>query len=60
LEGETQRVDERQQSGTDRNVVDGAVLEFSAWSPVTAAPSFEPARSAEAAIRRTGRAAITT
>jgi catechol 2,3-dioxygenase-like lactoylglutathione lyase family enzyme len=39
---------------------DGVVLEFSAWSPVTSAPTFEPTHASDAALRRTGRVAITT
>jgi catechol 2,3-dioxygenase-like lactoylglutathione lyase family enzyme len=39
---------------------DGVVLEFSAWSPVTRAPSFQPTHASDAAIRRTGQVAITT
>jgi catechol 2,3-dioxygenase-like lactoylglutathione lyase family enzyme len=39
---------------------DGVVLEFSAWSPVTSPPNFEPARARDAALRRTGQVAITT
>jgi catechol 2,3-dioxygenase-like lactoylglutathione lyase family enzyme len=39
---------------------DGAVLEFSAWSPAAAMPHFEPARASDAAVRRTGHVPITT
>jgi len=39
---------------------DGVVLEFSAWSPAKAVPAFEPTHAADAALRRTGRVAITT
>jgi catechol 2,3-dioxygenase-like lactoylglutathione lyase family enzyme len=39
---------------------DGVVLEFSAWTPVARAPSFEPTRAADASLRRTGQVAITT
>jgi hypothetical protein len=39
---------------------DGIVLEFSAWAPAMPPTAFEPARAADAALRRTGQVAITT
>jgi hypothetical protein len=39
---------------------DGVVLEFSAWVPVSNPPNFTPTRASDAALRRTGRVAITT
>jgi catechol 2,3-dioxygenase-like lactoylglutathione lyase family enzyme len=39
---------------------DGVMLEFSAWSPVTSAPHFEPTRAADAGVRKTGRVAVAT
>lgn len=39
---------------------DGVMLEFSAWSPVTSAPNFEPTHASDAMLRRTGQVAITT